>query len=58
MLAVPARVPDMAREAAGVITACGGYEVTYFRGWWIEYLSPAENLAHQAPTQSPPACEQ
>ena len=28
VLTVPARLPDMAREAAGVITACGGYEVT------------------------------
>jgi precorrin-6B methylase 2 len=52
VLAVPARIPGLAQEAAQVIMACGGYDVTFFRGWWIEYLSPTENLAHKVPTHS------
>ncbi len=52
VLAVPIPALLDAQAAARVITACGGYEVTFFRGWWIEYLSPTENLAHDVPTHS------
>jgi hypothetical protein len=52
VLAVPTRMPVLAQEAGQVIAACGGYEVTYFRGWWIEYLSPREPRAHDVPRHS------
>jgi hypothetical protein len=52
LLSVPVSNSTAAAEVTRVVTDCGGYEVTYFRGWSIQYMSPSQNLAHDLPTHS------
>jgi hypothetical protein len=53
-LVVAAKVPDSetAIKVAQAVTQHGGYEVTYFRDWAIQYMSPTENIAHGVSTHS------
>jgi hypothetical protein len=52
VLAVPIKDRDAAEQVARLVTKRGGYEVTYFRDWAIQYMSPDENRARGIATHS------
>jgi hypothetical protein len=52
VVAAPVSDQDAAQEITRIITGQGGYEVTYFRTWGIQYMSPQENIDHGVPTHS------
>ncbi|MDB5074823.1 MAG: hypothetical protein JWO42_1002 [Chloroflexi bacterium] len=52
MLAAPVSDNETAQKVTGIVTGHGGYEVTYFRDWSIQYMSPNENIDRGVPTHS------
>jgi hypothetical protein len=52
LLAVPVADNAAAEQLTKVLTGHGGYDVTYFRDWSIQYMSPSENIERNEPTHS------
>jgi hypothetical protein len=52
MLAASVSSNDLAEAFTHVATSHDGYEVTYFRDWGIQYMSPSENIKHGLPIHS------
>jgi hypothetical protein len=52
VLAAPVSDNETAEKFTRIVTNNGGYEVTYFRDWSIQYMSPTENINRGIPTHS------
>ena len=52
VLAVRVEHKEAADAATQTLKQHGAYDVTYFRGWAIQYMSPLENTQHGIPTHS------
>jgi hypothetical protein len=52
VLAVRVEHKEAADAATQTLKQHGAYDVTYFRGWAIQYMSPLENTQHGLPTHS------
>jgi hypothetical protein len=52
MIAAPASDKETAETFTRIVTSHGGYEVTYFRDWAIQYMSPHEDIDRGVPIHS------
>jgi hypothetical protein len=52
VLAAPVPSNELAAAFTHIAASHDGYEVTYFRDWGIQYMSPSENIKHGLPIHS------